>query len=270
MAVLLAVLAALLAVPVPVTAALGDRLMTAGAAPVRRRHGRHRGLAAVAAATTCASVALVVWGPRGLVLALVGAVLVGTVLRLLRLRTRRRRAEAARRAVAEAAEVLAANLRVGMVPAVALRSAVASCPVLAEAAATLAIGGEVPAVLRRQAVTDGQLGLRDVARAWEVASVSGASLTGTLEQVAAGLTADESLQAVVGSELAAPRATGKVMAALPALGIGMGYLIGGDPLRWLTAGPAGWVCLLLGVTLACCGVLWIEALARRVAGQGPP
>lgn len=267
MAVLLAVLAALLAVPVPAAATLSDRLPRSVATPKLRRRGGLRWLAGSAATAACLVLALVAGGARALVLTLAGCVLLGTTLRLLRLRTQRLRTVAARRAVAEAAQVLAANLRVGMVPAVALRVAAASCPVLEEAAATLAIGGEVPAVLRRQARTDGQLGLRDVARAWEVAAGSGASLTGTLEQVAAGLSADESLQAVVGSELAAPRATGKLMAALPALGIGMGYLIGGDPLRWLTAGVAGWACLLLGVTLACCGVLWIEALARRVAGQ---
>lgn len=268
LAVLLAVLAALLVVPVPATAVLGHRLRTAAVTPEPRRRGGLRWVVGGTATTAWLVLAVLAGGARALVLALVGCVLLGTVLRLLRLRRRRLRAVAARRAVAEAAQVLAANVGVGMVPAVALRVAAGSCPVLAEAAATLAMGGDVPAVLRRQARTDGQLGLRDVARAWEVAAGSGASLTGTLEQVAAGLAADESLQAVVGSELAAPRATGKLMAGLPALGIGMGYLIGGDPLRWLTAGVAGWGCLLLGVTLACCGVLWIEALARRVAGQG--
>lgn len=267
LAVLLAALAAGLAVPVPPAAAVG-RLPTPGPAHPRRDRGRW-GWAATAGATAGGLVvASVAGGPRLLVLALVGCVVLATVWRLLWSRRRRRRAATARRAVAEAAEVLAANVGVGAVPAVALRSAAASCPVLSEASATLAIGGDVPAVLRRQAATAGQGGLRDVARAWEVTDRSGASLTGTLEQVAAGLTADEALQAVVGSELAAPRATGKLMAALPGLGIAMGYLIGGDPLRWLTAGPAGWVCLLLGVTLACCGVIWIESLARRVAGQG--
>jgi len=267
LAVLLAVVAALLAVPQPAGAGLENLLTVSVTAPRSRRRRWLRRLAGGAATVACLVLATVVGGGRALVLALVGCVVLATVFRLLQLRGRRLRAAAARRAVAEAAEVLAANLRVGMVPAVALRAAATSCPVLAEAAAILAIGGQVPAVLRRQARTAGQLGLRDLARAWEVAAGSGASLTGTLEQVAAGLAADESLEAVVGSELAAPRATGKLMAALPLLGIGMGYLIGGDPLRWLTAQPAGWGCLLLGVVLACCGVLWIEALARRVAEQ---
>jgi tight adherence protein B len=122
-------------------------------------------------------------------------------------------------------------------------------------------------VWRRQAVAEGCSGLRELARAWQVSVGSGASLTGTLEGVAVGLAADQSLRAVVGSELAAPRATGKLMAALPALGLGMGYLIGGDPLDWLAGSPTGWACLVAGVGLACAGVLWIENLARRAAAQ---
>ena len=90
-------------------------------------------------------------------------------------------------------------------------------------------------------------------------------MSATLGQVSAGLVADQSLNAVVAGELSAPRATGKVMAALPVCGIVLGYLLGGDPIDWLLDHPVGWGCLLAGVLLACLGVLWIETLARRVA-----
>lgn len=85
----------------------------------------------------------------------------------------------------------------------------------------------------------------------------------TLEQVAAGLSADRNLDALVASELAAPRATSKVMAALPVCGIGMGYLLGGDPIGWLVSSPPGWGCLFVGALLGCTGVVWIEGLARQ-------
>ena len=70
---------------------------------------------------------------------------------------------------------------------------------------------------------------------------------------------------MVAGELSAPRATGKVMAVLPACGVGLGYLLGGEPIGWLLGGPLGWGCLLAGVILASLGVLWIEALAGRAA-----
>ena len=57
------------------------------------------------------------------------------------------------------------------------------------------------------------------------------------------------------------------MATLPLCGIGIGYLLGGDPARWLLAGPAGWACLLAGVLLACAGVRRFEALARRASPE---
>jgi tight adherence protein B len=196
------------------------------------------------------------------------ATLAGTAARLVRLSGRRRGTARAQEAVAEACALLLSNLRVGMVPAQALASAAANCAVLHEAHRTLTLGGDAAAVWRRQAGGDGLSGLRDLARAWQVGTRAGASLTGTLEQVASGLSADVALRAVVGSELAAPRATGKVMAVLPGLGVGMGYLLGGDPLQWLSAGPPGWLCLVGGVALACAGVLWIESLARSAAAEG--
>jgi tight adherence protein B len=207
-------------------------------------------------------------GTRGLVLAVTAALAGGTAARLVVLRLRRRAADRTAQAVVEGCTVLAANLRVGQVPSRALGTAAAACPLLDPAHETLLLGGDVTAVWSRQAEEPGAGGLRELARAWQVADRSGASLGSTLEQVAAGQTADQALRAVVGSELAAPRATGKVMAALPVLGLAMGYLLGGDPVGWLTAGPAGWACTVAGVAFACSGVLWIEALARAASVQG--
>ena len=85
-----------------------------------------------------------------------------------------------------------------------------------------------------------------------------------LDQVAHALRSGQSVERTVAAELAGPRATGRVMAALPLCGIGLGYLLGGDPLGFLVGGPFGWACLVLGASLAAGGVLWIEWLARQV------
>ncbi len=222
-------------------------------------------LVAGAGAGGLPALALFVDGARGCVLAVSGVLVLATAGRLTVLWLRRRAAEQVARGVVEGCAVLAANLRVGQVPSRALQTAAAACPVLRPAHETLHLGGDVAAVWFRQAAGPGAGGLRELARAWRVAERTGASLTSTLEQVVAGQTSDRALQQVVASELSAPRATGKVMAALPALGLGMGYLLGGDPLQWLAAGPAGWTCTVLGVALACGGVLWIEALARAAS-----
>lgn len=264
---LLVLVAVLLALPAPAWRRL-DRAPSAAGAGAGRTSSVPRVLLVAVLVGGGLTLAAALAGPRAGVFLASGLVVVGTVLRLGRLRARRTAAERSRAAVAEACTLLAANLRVGMVPAQALTAAADTCAVLEEARQTLALGGDVTAVWRRQARRDGSAGLRELARAWQVGTRTGASLTSTLDEVARGLTADVALRAVVGSELAAPRATGKVMAALPALGLGLGYLLGGDPLRWLAASAAGWACLLAGTVLACAGVLWIETLARRAAAQG--
>jgi tight adherence protein B len=163
---------------------------------------------------------------------------------------------------------LASYLRVGQVPSAALAIAAADCDVLRGGHRAHTLGGDVVSVWRQQARRSGYRGLLDLARAWQVSVETGAPMSSMLDQVATNLSADQSLMGVVNSELAAARATSKVMAALPPCGIGIGYLLGGDPARWLLAGPAGWACLLSGVALACAGLLWIEALARRASPQG--
>jgi tight adherence protein B len=207
-------------------------------------------------------------GPRGAVLGLALVMVGGTVAGLTRQRRRRGSASQGRVEVARACAALAAQLRVGQVPSEALVVAAADCAVLREARDAQDLGGDVTRVWRSQARGPGYAGLIDLARAWQVSSRSGASMSVALEHVADGLAADQSLRAVVAGELSAPRATGKVMAVLPGCGVGLGYLLGGDPVDWLLVGPLGWGCLLGGVVLACLGVLWIEALAQRAAGQG--
>ena len=92
-------------------------------------------------------------------------------------------------------------------------------------------------------------------------------MAAALERVTANLADDHALAATVAAELAGPRATGKIMAVLPACGLALGYALGGDPVGFLLSGTLGWACLVGGVALAATGVLWVERLARRAAGE---
>jgi tight adherence protein B len=64
--------------------------------------------------------------------------------------------------------------------------------------------------------------------------------------------------------MAGARATAAVLAGLPVLGIGLGQLIGAQPLRLLMSDGAGGWLLVAGVTLACCGLLWSDRIVNRV------
>ncbi|MGI3782962.1 MAG: type II secretion system F family protein [Janthinobacterium lividum] len=265
----LAAVTAALAVPRSPAARSRDRLQPAPdvrATPGRR--SRVPTLLALGTGVGVVALGTMAAGVRGAVLGVAVTIAGGTVARIVVLHARDRRAQRAQTDVARACGVLASYVRVGQVPADALVLVAADCVVLAEAAAVQQIGGDVPDALRSRAVLPGHGGLLDLARAWQVSSSTGAPMAPALEEVASGLTADESLRSVVSAELAAPRSTGKMMAVLPLVGIALGYLLGGRPLAWLVAAPVGWGCLLLGLLLAAAGVLWIERLARAAAAGG--
>jgi tight adherence protein B len=204
---------------------------------------------------------------RGAVVSCVILLIALTAIRLGWQYRRRRSALRFRAEIAQACAVLASYLRVGQVPSAALAIAAADCEVLREGHQAHTLGSDVVQVWRQQARRPGHAGLLQLARAWQISIETGAPMSSTLDQVAASLAADQALTQVVNSELAAARATGKLMAVLPGCGVCIGYLLGGDPARWLLAGPSGWACLLAGVLLACVGVLWIEALARQASAE---
>lgn len=193
--------------------------------------------------------------------AAVAALLGGTAARQTALGLRRSRLARSRARVATAAQVVAGQLRSGATPRMALQVAAAECPALEPAAATLAIGGDVSEALVRAGSELGQEGLASLGRAWKLGERLGAPMTGLAEQVAHQVRADRATRELVDAELAGPRASGKLLALLPLLGIGLGVVAGGDPVGFLTGGTAGRLCLVAGCALACAGVLWSDQLA---------
>lgn len=271
-----AVLATLLAVPRPAAQNLSSRLGPQSHASFAESRGdspTRRGRSWTAPAIMIIIPGLIIAGGyfgkgAGAVVATAALLIACTAAHLFLQYRRRRSANRARADVALACAVLASYLRVGQVPSAALAIAAADCEALRKGHQAHTLGGDVVHVWRQQARRPGHGGLLELARAWQVSVETGAPMSSTLDQVAASLSADQELTRVVNSELAAARATSKVMAALPPCGIGIGYLLGGDPAGWLLDGPAGWACLLAGTLLACAGVLWIEALARRASADG--
>lgn len=264
---LVAVLAAMLAAGLAFGPGPGVALARlSGRAEAHRQTRNWAGLvAAVCAAVAGLAAALLITGTRGLAVALAGSIVVVTVAVIVRGRLRTRRALVRRQEVAHASEVLGSLARIGHVPSAALAAAVRDCPVLARAAAVQHVGGDPVPVLRADAGLPGADGLLAIARAWQVTSETGAPIVASLDAVTAQLRATKELAHVVDSELAAPRATGQLLAGLPFAGLGLGFALGGDPLGFLTGSLVGQACLVCGVALAAAGVLWSEALADRAA-----
>jgi tight adherence protein B len=74
----------------------------------------------------------------------------------------------------------------------------------------------------------------------------------------------ERFTARVSAGMAGARATAAVLAGLPAVGLLLGQLIGADPVGFLLGGGAGDWLLVVGVTLACAGLMWSDRITDGV------
>ena len=61
--------------------------------------------------------------------------------------------------------------------------------------------------------------------------------------------AEDDVAREVAAALSAPRATARMLAALPLVGLGMGALLGARPWHVLLATPYGLACLVVGLLL---------------------
>lgn len=99
---------------------------------------------------------------------------------------------------------------------------------------------------------------------WRLAMRCGLPLTGLIEGVTA--VAQEQVDALDArrAEVAGPRLSGWVLAALPAMGLLLGTGMGADPLALLVASSgAGPLLLIVGCALTCAGLLWSARIVRR-------
>ncbi|MFG2694895.1 type II secretion system F family protein [Kitasatospora sp. NPDC048407] len=215
------------------------------------------------------------------VLPLIGAAC--AVVPLRRWRARYAAGRAARRRAAAVIDLcagLAAELRSGATPEQAMHSVISrAAPDWAgrlgpEPTARLAAGrygADLPAALGQVAELPGGEGAAAVAACWRVSTESGTGLAFGLEQVADALRAERALAEEIAGELAGPRTTVIVLAALPAVGMGLGSALGAHPAQVLLHTPAGLLSLLAGAVLEAVGIAWTARIVRAAedAPAGP-
>lgn len=157
-------------------------------------------------------------------------------------------------------EALVTEVRGGADPAAALVASSRSVPGVVPHGEAAAGGfGDVVAALR----SDGARSplVRAVAACWEVASGSGAGLASSLATLADAGREDARLHRELQAGLAEPRATALVLAALPVVGLGLGALLGADPVGWLLGSAPGMLVLTAGLGLEALGAWWAWRIA---------
>lgn len=181
--------------------------------------------------------------------------------------------------VAAAAGELAVLLRSGMPAAMAWRHVPPgdAHPALVAAAASARDaaeqGADVAAALLEAAAgargDPGRAALHGLAVTWHVAQHAGAPVADLLARYADYLRAEVDAAAEVEGALAAPRATVRVLVALPPAGLALGAALGADPVGVLLGTAAGRVSAVAGAGFAVTGWWWTRRLlsaARAVPG----
>ncbi|WP_294178128.1 type II secretion system F family protein [uncultured Schumannella sp.] len=179
-------------------------------------------------------------------------------------------------AQAELVERLAVLVEAGLSPVAAWRELAADGPgSVAAVVAELVVAGGADAIpdrvlgaLDARPVGDHD-GLRALAAVWRVATAAGAPLAPTLARLAAVLRDLAQGEREIETALAGPRATSRLVLALPPLGLLLGGLLGIDVLGALFGSVLGGACLVLGVSLLVLAVRWNRRLRRRASAREP-
>jgi tight adherence protein B len=99
---------------------------------------------------------------------------------------------------------------------------------------------------------------------WHLAQSHGLSIATLMHAAHRDVVERSRFESRVAAGMAGARATAGVLAGLPLLGVGLGQMIGADPVRFLLSGGVGGWLLVVGSTLACSGLLWSDAITNRV------
>jgi tight adherence protein B len=105
-----------------------------------------------------------------------------------------------------------------------------------------------------------------LAACFDVAETTGCPLAEVLTRFAAQLEAEDDAEAARQTALAGPRATVRLLTWLPFLGLGLGMLLGVDPVEVLLGTSGGGAALVAGLALTAGGRIWSARLVRAAEG----
>lgn len=174
----------------------------------------------------------------------------------------RRRLARQRVRVVQALGALAAELQAGQLARAALLAAAGQPPVWPSTVSALRLDGDVVGALLVDAKDHAVL--QHLAACWQVSAASGTGLSAAVSRLATSARAAEDTRVNLEAQLAGPRATARMLALLPVVGIGLGMMLGAEPLAWLLTTPFGMACLAAGASLTAVGMWWTGRIAASV------
>jgi tight adherence protein B len=180
--------------------------------------------------------------------------------------------QARERALAELVAALAAPLRAGVPPAVAVAAAAPAFEddddlgaLLLDLSSTAAQGAPVADVWQRHAHHLASPDLAFIGRAWALSELTGAPLADALACAERVLRARTRGRERLSAAAAGPRASMAVLCLLPASGPVVGAVMGVDPVTLYFSSPVATGSLAVGVVLGHGAWLWSRRILRAAA-----
>lgn len=132
-------------------------------------------------------------------------------------------------------------------------------------------GGTLRAGLAAHALTSKQQPRLWVRLSWcfAISERSGAALADLLDQLAGEIESAADMRRALDVALAGPRATSRLLTFLPMVGLGLGQLLGINPVAVLTTHPMGQIALLMGVLLWTANRWWCHLMLTHIIRQVP-
>ncbi len=214
----------------------------------------------------------------GPVVAAAAAIAFGTLARLVVAESGRQRRHREVCALLAAIRTLAREVRAGAPPLAAINSAAAAHPgdgarALARLRSALAVeGGTSEKPLHHQElllITSARRGspgteVADrLAGGWALSATYGVPWAGLIDALVGDLADRVRAQSQRAAQVAGPKVSGYVLAAMPVLGLVLGIGMGADPVRILLGTGVGRLLLLVGSVLTSLGLLWSARIVGR-------
>src|SRR6476619_3407529 len=98
---------------------------------------------------------------------------------------------------------------------------------------------------------------------WQLAQDHGLAIAALMQTAQRDIFERERFSSMVDVGMTGARTTAAVLAGLPLLGVGLGELVGADPVSFLLSGGFGGWLLVIGVMLACAGLLWSDRITAQ-------
>ncbi|MHA2787885.1 type II secretion system F family protein [Corynebacterium sp. S7] len=125
----------------------------------------------------------------------------------------------------------------------------------------VAHGGNGAEILANSTVSE----LRQLGTMWSLAESHGLPIATLLENNRDRMDKATRHRRATTAALAGPKTTAIVLAALPLAGVGMGMLMGANPVAFLTSTQLGGALLLVGTGLTCAGIISSDLIMERAA-----